>query len=323
MKPKIIFDTDIGCDCDDAAALALALELQNAGECELLAVTHCTEHEAAAGCIEAILKYYGHPEIPIGSFHENAGLPEMEWRDVYASAVALRYDTGYRRGIRYPDTVGLLRKTLEAAEDDSITLTATGSLSSLSRLLKSGPDEFSAASGTELIQKKVIRTVCMAGRFAQQWNAPIILGDGFIVEKEWNVTCDVEAARKVCAEWPNELIFCSYEIGLPIITCGDMQLHGPENNPVRTCYEVWSEEGGAGAVGRESWDGAAMLYAVRPDSGYWKLHPYGRIQVDEEGRTEWIEEEGGRQSFLIENMDCKEVENIINGILNRGITGIN
>ena len=31
MGKKIIFDTDIGCDCDDAAALAVALELMNAG----------------------------------------------------------------------------------------------------------------------------------------------------------------------------------------------------------------------------------------------------------------------------------------------------
>ena len=48
MATKIIFDTDIGCDCDDAAALALALELMNAGECELLAVTHCTMNESRA-----------------------------------------------------------------------------------------------------------------------------------------------------------------------------------------------------------------------------------------------------------------------------------
>lgn len=63
MGRKIIFDTDIGGNCDDAAALAL--ELMNAGECELLAVTHCTMHESAARCIESILNYYGHPEIPV------------------------------------------------------------------------------------------------------------------------------------------------------------------------------------------------------------------------------------------------------------------
>lgn len=41
-KPvKIIFDTDIGGDCDDAGALALLHRLCDMGEAELLAVTHC------------------------------------------------------------------------------------------------------------------------------------------------------------------------------------------------------------------------------------------------------------------------------------------
>ena len=36
---QIIFDTDIGGDCDDAGALAILHEAQNAGKAELLAVT--------------------------------------------------------------------------------------------------------------------------------------------------------------------------------------------------------------------------------------------------------------------------------------------
>ena len=42
MSPEtIIFDTDIGCDCDDAGALALLHRLCDKGEARLLAVTHC------------------------------------------------------------------------------------------------------------------------------------------------------------------------------------------------------------------------------------------------------------------------------------------
>lgn len=347
MKPKIIFDTDIGCDCDDAAALALALELANAGECEILAVTHCTVNEAAAGCIEAILSYYGHPEVPVGSFHREDKFPTIDWHDVYASDVALRYETGYQKGNRYDDTVAVLRQALSGAEDSSVTIVATGALTSLARLLDSGPSAVEKTGGRapsadenpgggapsadgnpgggvlpdggELIRRKVRRTVCMAGRFTEQWPEPVIVGDGFAVEKEWNVLCDVDAARKVCEEWPGELVFCSYEIGLPIITCGGLQKNGPKDNPVRTCYEVWSEKDGCGAVGRESWDGVTMLYAIRPDSGYWKLHPYGSIHVDQDGKTSWTEQNGGRQTFLTENLPYREVERIINEILDRDI----
>ena len=56
---KIPFDTDIGCDCDDAGAMAVLHELANQGECSILAVTHCCAGEYNAGCIDAINRYFG------------------------------------------------------------------------------------------------------------------------------------------------------------------------------------------------------------------------------------------------------------------------
>lgn len=318
MGTKIIFDTDIGCDCDDAAALALALELMNAGECELLAVTSCTACEGAAGCIEAILNYYGHPEIPVGGFTEADGLAPNEWHDVYASDTALRYDTRFKRGEKYENTVKLLRRVL-AGSEEKVTIVATGALTSLEKLLQSGPDEYSDLSGIELVRQKVKTGACMAGRFFEAWPEPIVVGDHYTVEAEWNVAGNIRAAQAVCDLWPSELVFCSYEIGLKMITCGGLQTRGPKDNPVRTCYEYWSERDGGGAVGRESWDGATMLYAIRPDGGYWKPYPYGRLHVDDAGVTTWQEEAGGRQTFLLEKMPYKEVEAVIEGILNRDI----
>ena len=58
-KPiKIIFDTDIGGDCDDAGALALIHRLCDKGEAELLAVTHCYNGEYYAGCIDSINRFF-------------------------------------------------------------------------------------------------------------------------------------------------------------------------------------------------------------------------------------------------------------------------
>ncbi len=318
MGRKIIFDTDIGCDCDDAAALAVALELMNVGECELLAVTSCTACVGAAGCIEAILSYYGHPEIPVGSFDEKEGLLPNEWHDVYASDTALRYDTRYKRGEEYENTVRLLRKTLSETKE-KVTIVATGALTSLAKLLQSGPDECSELTGTELVRQKVETTVCMAGRFFEAWREPMVTKDRYREEPEWNVKCDIKAAQIVCDLWPSELIFCSFEIGAKIITCKDLQIRGPVNNPVRTCFTYFSGREGGGSIGRETWDGATMLYAIRPDAEYWELHPYGRIQVDDAGVTSWHGEAGSRQTFFVEKMPCKEVEDIIEEILNRDI----
>lgn len=62
---KIIFDTDIGGDCDDAGALALLHECGRAGMSELLAVTISTMSPYAAGCADAINRWYEH-EVPVG-----------------------------------------------------------------------------------------------------------------------------------------------------------------------------------------------------------------------------------------------------------------
>ena len=62
---KIIFDTDIGWDCDDAGALALIHSLCNKGEAELLAVTATYYHRYVAGCIDAINRFYGRI-VPVG-----------------------------------------------------------------------------------------------------------------------------------------------------------------------------------------------------------------------------------------------------------------
>ncbi len=42
----LIFDTDIGNDCDDVLALGMIHSLQTRGECELLAVTITKDHVA-------------------------------------------------------------------------------------------------------------------------------------------------------------------------------------------------------------------------------------------------------------------------------------
>jgi hypothetical protein len=63
---KLIFDTDMGNDIDDALALALIHALQNRDECELLAVTITKDHEECPPYVDAINTFYGRGDIPIG-----------------------------------------------------------------------------------------------------------------------------------------------------------------------------------------------------------------------------------------------------------------
>ncbi|MEE2676138.1 MAG: nucleoside hydrolase, partial [Planctomycetota bacterium] len=63
---KLIFDTDMGNDIDDAMALAMIHSLVSRGECELLAVTVTKDHPQSAAFVDLINTFYGRPDIPIG-----------------------------------------------------------------------------------------------------------------------------------------------------------------------------------------------------------------------------------------------------------------
>src|SRR5687767_3088975 len=63
---RLIFDTDMGNDIDDALALGVIHALQSRGECELLAVTITKDNKWAAPFVDAVNTFYGRANIPIG-----------------------------------------------------------------------------------------------------------------------------------------------------------------------------------------------------------------------------------------------------------------
>ena len=311
-KALIIFDTDIGGDCDDAGALAMTHRLCDMGEAELIAVTGCYESPYVAGCIDAINTYYGR-RVPVGV---NYGTPA--YPDTYTSALCNEFKSAYPAekydSVKPEDAVRVIRRALAAAEDNSVTLVATGPLSTLARLVKSGADDISPISGEELIARKVLRTVVMGGRFFGTWPMPVMLGDQASV-REYNIYSDIPAAQTVCDMWPGELVFSSFEIGLWTVTMREYTAKAPKDDPVRRAYEIFEAIPGNNERGRQSWDHTAMLYAIRPDAGYYHLHPYGRISVTDEGVTEWKSDDTAKHTYLIPCADYSEIERVIDSLV--------
>ena len=308
---KIIFDTDIGGDCDDAGALALLHSLCEKGEAELLAVTGCYATPYLAGCIDAINTHYGR-RVPIGILHDCFDPRDRtEGYNGYDRSVAEHFPHAFSDWKSTPDSVKLIRRIL--AEGAEITLVATGPLTTLSRLVTSGPDEVSPLSGKELIARKVKSTVVMGGRFFGTW--PFEFGYGINtphVTAEWNIYADIPAAQVVCEQWPGELVFSSYETGNWLITLKAINEDDQrkDRNPVAHSYFIHHGKGG-----RESWDLTAMLYAIRPDAGYWNLHPWGRVTVDKDGVTGFQRDETGLHTYLMPRYDADELTEIIDRIV--------
>ncbi len=63
---RIIYDTDMGNDIDDALALGVIHALQSREECTLLAVTVSKDNFYAAAFSDLVNHFYGRPEIPVG-----------------------------------------------------------------------------------------------------------------------------------------------------------------------------------------------------------------------------------------------------------------
>ena len=313
---KIIFDTDIGGDCDDAGALALIHRLCDKGEAELLAVTHCVNTPYYAGCIDAINRFFGR-EVPVGV---NTAAPfYKDARGVYAADLCEKFPNKYPpESYGTPegpeDTLRLMRRILAEAEDNSVTLVVTGILSSMARLITSEPDDISPLTGKELVKKKLKRSVVMGGRFFETW--PMIVYESgnpknHVMTWEYNIKGSrYQNTKTVLDNWEGDLIFSSYEIGAFIVTLRGYCAKVKGEDPVALAYRNFT----GGDSGRCSWDLTAVLEAIRPGV-YWDLHEFGRITVDEEMVTHWHREEECRHSYLMPKVDYDEVRQVIDDLV--------
>lgn len=289
----VLFDTDIGADCDDAGALALLHRLCDRGEATLAAVTACYASPYAAGCIDAINTFFGR-SVPIGINH---GTPPFE-KSVYAEQLCQGFPHRFPPDVNAPDTLAVLRQTLADAPDGSITFVVTGMLTSAAKLLTSPPDAISPLSGSALIARKIVRTVIMGGRFTEPR------------QPEWNIRCDIPSAKTVCDGWPGELVFSGFEIGSACISLQDYTRLGNPADPTRLAYALHP----SGKNGRESWDLTAMLEAVRPGQ-YWHYAPYGRITVDDSGITTLRPDPDCRHTYLLPRAASDEIRAVIDGLV--------
>jgi hypothetical protein len=69
---KVLFDSDMGSDCDDAGALALLHSYADEGRAEIIGCVYSSGRVPyGAAIIEAINVYYGRPDIPVGAAHDD------------------------------------------------------------------------------------------------------------------------------------------------------------------------------------------------------------------------------------------------------------
>ncbi len=296
---RIIYDTDMGNDVDDALALGVIHSLQSRKECELLAVTITKDEETCAPYIDAINTFYGRGGIPIGVVR-NGVTPGVSKFTPLANKMdngKPRYPHDLKSGNDAPEATEVLRKVLAAQPDGSVVIAQVGFSTNLARLLDTPADKYSKLSGRDLVAKKVACLSLMAGAFE------LIKGKE---HPEYNVIKDIPAAKKIANEWPTPLVYSGYEIGLSIPYPAASILEDfnyVEHHPLSESYQLYMPT----PHERPTWDLTSVLWGVRPNRGYFDLSPAGRVAVDDKGVTTFKADPKGKHYYLIANEMQKAV----------------
>lgn len=277
---RLIFDTDMGNDIDDAVALAMIHALESRGEAKLLAVTVTKDNRWSAPFIDVMNTFYGRGDIPIGVVH-NGKTPEdsnmirlpSERKRPDGSFV---YPHNLLDGRNAPEAAGLLRQVLAKEKDGAVVIVQVGFSTNLARLIET-------AEGRDLARRKVRLLSIMGGAFP----------DG---QPEYNIKMDIPAAQKLFAEWPAPIVTSGFEVGETILYPASSIEHDYRyvpNHPLAEAYRDYMKM----PYDRPMWDPTATLYAVRP--GYFSLSPPGSITVDNAGRTHFTANPQGKHRYLL------------------------
>ncbi|MBI4166796.1 MAG: nucleoside hydrolase [Acidobacteria bacterium] len=317
---NIIKDTDIGNDTDDAMALAILHAFQSRHEANILAVTVSYDNKWAAPFADIINISYGRPDVPIGVVRpgsmpmtpENLGI--LIPKDLLKVLVERRTAAGYfvyphniTDGRRAPDAISLLRMTLAGQQDEGVVMVQIGPSTNLARLLATDSDTTSPLDGRALVRRKVRFLSVMAGSFTD------IQYDGRTYPKghpEYNLQMDVHSAQRVFSDWPTPIVVTDCASAPPRSAASvERDFAYVATHPILEDLHLytWTHHATAGwpedvtlkwprSVG--FCDENAVLYAVRPDEGYFSLSQPGNITVLPDGGSRFEESKTGHERLL-------------------------
>lgn len=292
--PRVIFDSDMGPDYDDVGAIAILHAYADSGYVDLLATIASTRYKGVASVLNLFNTYFNRPDLPIAVPASGLDMRDPQgWTD----SLIARYPHRIESNAQVPDAVSLYRKILAAQPDGSVTLITVGFLTNIAALMQSGPDRYSQLDGMALIEKKVDRMVSMAGKFPSG--------------TEFNLVRDTAAAYYVLHHWRKPLLFSGFEIGKKIKVglrlIGDASI---QSSPVKDVYRICMRQDEVDSAGRMSWDLTAVLVAVKGSDPYYNLRR-GRVVVHQNAAVEWSEQASGNQAYLLERMNYKDVEALL------------
>lgn len=271
MKTKLLLDTDIGSDIDDAVCLAWLLREP---ACELLGITTVTGDVATrASLASSICHRLGHSQIPIHPglakplIVPESRQPDVPQADIFAASGNKWKRTSASDFSRH-EAVHFLQRTIRANPGE-VTLLAIGPLTNIAALFTIDPE----------IPTLLKSLVIMGGNFTPvRWHGTIAAGRG-----EWNIWNDPHAAEIVYRA-PVRL---HRSIGIDVtmqvfmdVPSVHQRFHAPGLDVVLDMAQVWFDSGRKEITFHDPLAAVSIFY---PEVC---TYTHGRVNVVTEGLME-------------------------------------
>jgi inosine-uridine nucleoside N-ribohydrolase len=255
-REKVIIDTDIGDDVDDAFALALAVK---SPEFEILGVsTAFGETELRAKLVDRFLGELGRSDIPVLAGKPTAATPMSQRR--YA-------DGGHFAKSSHGDAAEFLLDQIRKHPGE-ITLIAIGPLMNVGAAIERDAARF----------RKLKRVVIMGGSVRKGYG-DYGYNEHFPPSPEWNILNDVASAQKLFASGVPLFVMPldSTELKLDEVKRAFLFTRGTAlTDQLAILYHLWAQETPT------LFDPMAVAFALKPElCPVTPLH----IRVDEKGFT--------------------------------------
>ncbi len=292
---KLIFDTDIGNDVDDALALDMLYKYQDKGVLNILGIMTNKDTKYAPEFVDIMNTWYGYHKIPIGKI--TGGVRLDDYVNYAENVCKLNGEDGkpmFRRSLKSYDKLLpshlLYRKLLASQPDSSVVIVSVGFSTNLARLLETTGDKYSPLSGKELVAKKVRLLSVMGGDFIEKPRA------------EFNIVHDIASAKKVFSEWPGEIVVSPFAVGKVIkfpakVIQNDFNWGIP--HPMVQAYMHYRPM----PYDRPTWDLTSVLYAVKGSEGFFSMSEPGTITVTDDGHTVFSPSHEGHHTILSVDKD--------------------
>ncbi len=300
-KVPFILGTDWWSDCDDCMAL------------RLLCWAHKNEHIDLKGVVINACMDYSVPSVAAFLRLEKVDVPigiDLNATDFhgigpYQKRLAKRFED-LQQNEDVLSGVALYRKIL-AESEVKVEIAEIGFTQVLADLLDSPADEYSPLTGLELVREKCAKLWVMAGKW-----------DNLKSGKEHNFCNNkrsIDGGMRLCKNWPTEIVFLGFEIGLSVISGGNLEKDDFLHQAMADHLSFF---------GRSSWDPMLVLLALINDfdkAGY--TYKQGIASLDDNGANHFVFSDDGKHRFVVKTHRSVWYKNRINEILYKDYEDLN